>query len=232
MLSLALLPRQFGMASLIVGALCLKSVSAALVSTFGMGYATVDENTLYVHGGGQWGRRQGESVTVPQFYSLDLTISGWDTSSPPWKALPYNPNVESMTVSLDGKTLTTWCTPGTANYSIKSNSWTQPVGVNINLLANQRPATDPSTGTVYFPGGAVNSTIKYNFEQGQPVIESIPANLFNTGTFFQYSFVWCQARKSFILFTDDGFNPNNPFFEYTPSNSQWKALVSLMISEE
>ncbi|KAK3804798.1 MAG: hypothetical protein J3R72DRAFT_130096 [Linnemannia gamsii] len=234
-----LLPCQLGMAALIVGALCLQWVSAqAPVSTWAMAYATVDENTLYVHRGIKT-PAPNQAIEVPQFYSLDLTKSGWDTSNPPWTVLTSHDmalsgDLHSMTVSPDGKTLTTWYMRDSknpnaylaANYSIADNSWTL-VPFSMALEFPQRPATDPTTGTVYIPGGSVNSMIKYNFAQGQIITEPIPP-LVKTDftTLYGYSFVWCQARKSFIFFTSD-ISIKSSFFEYTPSNSQWRLLPAI-----
>ncbi|KAK3846225.1 MAG: hypothetical protein J3R72DRAFT_255318 [Linnemannia gamsii] len=233
MLPPSLLLRQL---ALIVGVLCLQLVSAAAlpIPGYSMAYATVDENTFYIHGGIMMDGPYQNSI--PQFYSLDLTKSGWDTSSPPWTALTYPFKVKkamdlydhSMTVSPDGKTLTTWDRNSAANYSITSNSWTH-ILVDLDIDINHRPATDPTTGNVYFPGGSVNSTIKYNFALGHSIIESIPTTL-GAITNSWPSFVWCQARKSFILFGGDT-NTKNPFFEYTPSNSQWKVLVLILLPE-
>ncbi|KAK3812444.1 MAG: hypothetical protein J3R72DRAFT_530129 [Linnemannia gamsii] len=231
MLAPSLLPRQLGVVALIVATLCIQSVSAQTpVSVGSMAYTTVDEKTLYVHGGIAIAVPPGDNKVMPQFYSLDLTKSGWDTSSPPWTELIYPSNLasspphsHSMTVSPDGKTLTTWFPyPDAflvANYSITSNSWTK-VPFATNLTEIVRATTDPTTGTIYLPAGIPNNTIKYSFATGRSILESIPTTVNIPNSF--YSFVWCQTRKSFILFT--GETNISPFFEYTPSTSQWKVL--------
>ncbi|KAK3812442.1 MAG: hypothetical protein J3R72DRAFT_480723 [Linnemannia gamsii] len=234
MLAPSLLPRQLGVAVLIVGALCLQSISAQTpISVAYMAYATVDENTFYVHGGSTVEVPERDDKIIPQFFSLDLTKSGWDTSSPPWTALTYPSNLatlsrpfaHSMSVSQDGKTLTTWFPyPAAflvANYSITSNTWTQ-VPFDMNMTSFVRAATDPTTGTIYLPAGIPNNTIKYNFATGHSILESIPPTVDIFNSISMYSFVWCQFRKSFILFT--GKTNISSFFEYTPSTSQWKVL--------
>ncbi|KAK3830337.1 MAG: hypothetical protein J3R72DRAFT_455962 [Linnemannia gamsii] len=220
------------------GTLCLLSVTtvsaqlahAPPIPVTNMAYATIDEKTLYVHGG--WVR----TTFTTQFFSLDLTQDSWDVSSPPWRQLTY-PNSEfdsvsyghSMSVSPDGRTLTVWIYSAetiVVNYSVTDNRWTRlPIKYENNNAA--RAVTDPTTGTVYIPAGTVaesavrsNDLVKYNVASGISV-EVIPSSVVIPQP--GYLFVWSKVRKSFILYT--GFsNTTNPFYEYTPSNGKWKGL--------
>ncbi|KAF9545556.1 hypothetical protein EC957_010865 [Mortierella hygrophila] len=74
-------------------------------------FATFDEKIFYVEGG-----VASQGTGLPQFFSLDLTISGWKTSDPPYVllsggsgfAVAPSAAYHSMTVSPDGQRLTLW----------------------------------------------------------------------------------------------------------------------------
>lgn len=66
------------------------------VSAYGMAYTTVDDNTLYVQGGMTVPESGGLAYNTTQFYSLDLTQTGWDTLNPLWKALTYPASLASI----------------------------------------------------------------------------------------------------------------------------------------
>ncbi|KAG0256801.1 hypothetical protein BGZ95_005396, partial [Linnemannia exigua] len=188
------MPRQLGTIAWLWGALCLltaikvsaQSAQAQPAPVTTMAYATVDEKTFYVHGG------FGEKAAVPQFFSLDLTQESWNVSSPPWRQLnlPSNlgntPSDHSMTVSPDGRTLTTWSSPTLiADYSIMDKKWTE-VQLNLDLQGHPLIAADPTTGTVFIL--KVNYLVKYNAGDSGLSTEVIPpstVNLQNIG-----SFVW------------------------------------------
>ncbi|KAF9912338.1 hypothetical protein EC991_011030 [Linnemannia zychae] len=195
-----------------------------------MAYATVDEKTLYVHGGNM----NPMGAIPPQYFSLDLTQDNWEVSNPPWKQLPYSNVFDStvlaadhaLTVSQDGRMLTMWH-PGVqnefANYSIAGNKWTR-YPVTFWFEIGLRAATDPTTGTVYFPGaqpGSPKVMVKVDRDLN-PTTEAIPSSVNITGT--PNNFVWNKIRNSFILDLSGLDSPVDAFHEYTPSNGQWKTL--------
>ncbi|KAF9912339.1 hypothetical protein EC991_011031 [Linnemannia zychae] len=205
-----------------------------------MAYATVDEKTLYIHGGF---KVPNSNIFEPQFFSLDLTQDTWDVSNPPWKQLPYSnvfgntavlPAQHALTVSQDGRTLSMWIggepvNKVFANYSITDNKWTR-LSVSYNLFFEVRAATDPTTGMVYFPAGDGLFTKAYQtLVKVDPSLrftaEDIPLSAMHIpGT--PNAFVWNKLRSSFIIYLDSASAPPPayPFYEYTPSNRQWKAL--------
>ncbi|KAF9084620.1 hypothetical protein BGX29_002454 [Mortierella sp. GBA35] len=84
---------------------------------WGMAYATIDENYFIIQGGTDYVNAT-HRFPVNQFWILDLTVSTWRTSSPPWQPIPVdvvNPRLKSLTtsshsmsVSTDHQTLTIW----------------------------------------------------------------------------------------------------------------------------
>ncbi|KAG0307046.1 hypothetical protein BGZ97_000527 [Linnemannia gamsii] len=200
-----------------------------------MAYATVDENTLYVHGGVTLPPPGGGGTSndTSQFFSLDLT-QNWDTSNPPWKELTPSPHPtrisrHSMTVSPNRQTLTIWSTyPNTAaNYSISTASWT-PVPLTPGLLVFEiglHAASDPTTGAVYIPGANILSDkmmAKLSFLTGMSTMIDLPPAIVTARD--AYSFAWCQPRKSFILFMGSNATSTS-FFEYKTATNKWTLLV-------
>ncbi|KAH7056317.1 hypothetical protein BKA57DRAFT_489127 [Linnemannia elongata] len=225
--------------SWLLGTLSLLAAMAsaqAPASTYGMAYTTIDESTLYIQGGIILPPPGGTAKIASQFYTLDLT-QDWNATSPPWKALTPPTNVattissQSMTISPDRQTLTLWSVYPTValNYSIADASWTR-----VPLTAGQvisgsglHAATDPATGMVYIPGAGSLSTnylVRYNYLTGLTTLINIPMAL--VPVLDSYSFVWCQARKSFLLFAGNVSNVN-AFSEYSPSTGQWTQLITI-----
>lgn len=245
MLTLLRLASRLGRLIDLMGAFCLLTVITSAqgpISSYGMAYATIDENTLYIHGGVNLQPGGGMTQLSSQFYSLDLT-QNWDTSSPPWKVLPVPPltfslslsSHHSMTVSPNRQTLTLWSAfpvDTAANYSINTTAWSQVPLTTTSLRGLQitgtglHAATDPTTGLVYIPAAGFHNTNKmarFSFLTGESIlIESSPR--FGVTAQNSYSFAWCQTRKSFILFSGDATIPA-PFFEYSPRTNNWTILV-------
>ena len=206
----------------------------APASTYGMAYTTIDESTLYIQGGIILPPPGGTAKITSQFYALDLT-QDWNATSPPWKALTApiitatQISSQSMTISPDRQTLTLWSVYPTVvlNYSIADASWTKvPLSAGLIISGSGlRAATDPTTGAVYIPGvGPINTNymVRYNYLTGLVTLINIPLSL--VPVLDSYSFVWCQSRKSFLLFAGN-VSSMNAFSEYSPSTSQWTQLV-------
>lgn len=212
--------------------------TAQPLSTSSMAYTTIDENTLYVQGGQVYNGLESAPNASDQFYSLDLTQS-WNTSSPPWKKLTPPDGLKgahghSISVAPDSRTFTIWVFNKTrinVIYNIDNNTWSSPpspVSKEVISRIGLKAATDPTTGLVYIPdpGNLRNSMAVYG-----PSLEAVTTLTFDSelGTISEnYSFAWCQLRKSFILFT--GYFATVSFFEYSPTTSGWSRLVSYFLS--
>lgn len=207
-----------------------------------MAYTTVDGATLYIQGGSA----QGGSHSNNQFYSLDLTISGWNTSSPPWKALPLGSGIHSapfdyyhaMTATRDNSKLIVWgAFTGLSTYDIATTIWT-----NITLRTPNSEvgggrasvALDPTTGLIYIPQGVNKGTGMLVYDPVADNTTVIPMYPSTVLSFLDvgYSFVWSELRKSFLLF--GGFNQvenstvfNQYMIEYQPSTYSWTQIVSV-----
>ncbi|KAF9130629.1 hypothetical protein BGX30_013437 [Mortierella sp. GBA39] len=179
-----------------------------------MAYTTVDGTTLYIQGG----TARGGSNYNNQFYSLDLTISGWNASSPPWKVLPVGAGIytapftyyHAMTATKDSKKLIVWSGfTGLSTYDYATSVWTNNTlgHLNPDVFGGQMSlALDPTTGPIYVPGrvnmGAgmlVYDPVTTNTDV-VPMYPSTLLSFLNMGN----SFVWSELRKSFLYF--GGFN--------------------------
>lgn len=230
--------RRLSLLSWLMGTLSLLTVRAsaqAPSSTYGMAYTTIDESTLYIQGGIILPPPGGTVKIASQFYALDLT-QDWNTTNPPWKVLtaPISGAAtqftsQSMTISPDRQTVTLWNVYPTvaANYSLTDASWTRvPLSPSLIVSGNGiRAATDPTTGAVFIPGvGPFNTNyiVRYNYLNASVTLINIPLTLVTA--LDSYSFVWCQPRKSFLLFAGN-VSGVNAFSEYSPSTNQWNQLV-------
>ncbi|KAF9154079.1 hypothetical protein BG015_001901 [Linnemannia schmuckeri] len=209
------------------------------LSTCCMGYTTIDEKTFYVLGGEHHSKTDSLFSFPAQFYSLDLSQSGWNTSNPPWKALSYPATLLGtatgvrsspfITVPRDQRSLSLWSIMGNdslLNYDISSETWTQRLLPAVNTIDGDglHAATDPTTDTVYIPGAGSswNGMLSYGFSTG---IFSVAPDLGSLGTSGPYyAFVWSQVRKSFILVTS--IRSTFSFLEFSPSSNRWSRLVT------
>ena len=204
-----------------------------------MAYTTVDGTTLYIQGGAARGSNYNN-----QFYSLDLTTSGWNTSSPPWKVLPVGAGIYSapftyyhaMTPTRDNKELIVWSAfTGFSTYDFATSVWTNNTlrHPNSEIRGGQASlALDPTTGLIYVPGGVNKGTGMLIYDPvaaNTTVVPMYPSTVLpflNTGE----SFVWSELRKSFLYF--GGFNQvenstvyNQYMIEYQPSTYSWTRTV-------
>ncbi|KAF9110693.1 hypothetical protein BGX27_006003 [Mortierella sp. AM989] len=194
-------------------------------------YATVDERTLYIFGGNSkevgWGT---------QFFSLDLTKSGWDVTNPPWTPLSIGSITMSyavyntMTISKTQYSLILWSYTGKVSaFDIQGGSRSQVLqdrdftreisGGNLSTSV-----ADPSSGIIYVPYfNDSMEMVEFNpatlLQQSLPVSNDIP------GVLDSYGVVWSTKRKSIILSGGKStLSPNNKLVEYVPSLSNWKVL--------
>ncbi|KAG0291584.1 hypothetical protein BGZ96_005052 [Linnemannia gamsii] len=209
-----------------------------------MGYTTIDESTFYIIGGIRYTDTSGKTSGVSQFYSLDLTQSGWETSSPPWKALTFPTQLEAPTtsrsaalpisVSPDRRTFTVWSFTDPryfVNHDIGSTTWGSAVNFTMGTTGGGIQAlTDLTTSNVYFLGptipdsaGYAGDMWVYNASAGL-VYKQMPG-----GAELFYSGIWSQVRKTFIFFANFATrsrSTNDSYFrEYSPSVDKWTYMT-------
>jgi hypothetical protein len=227
MLTSFFFPHQLDTLAWLCAASCLLMILAQQpIATYRMAFTTIDEKTLFIH------RGMSKGLSSAQFFSLDLTQDNWDVSNPPWKALDpdsFSKNLDieghALSVSLDGRTLTAWIgAENLTNYNVVDNKWTKGPVPGFILAPMMSVDTDPKTGTVYIPQGIqgnFETLLKYNVASGfttEPIPSFVKLGL------SKVKFVWSKVRKSFILQSIEDMS-TYPFYEYTPSNGQWKVLV-------
>ncbi|KAF9124919.1 hypothetical protein BGW39_007796 [Mortierella sp. 14UC] len=199
-----------------------------------MAYTTVN-NTLYVQGGA------GPLIIHnSQFFSLDLTLSGWNTSSPHWKVLPVGAGAHSapfehyhtMTATKDKKDLVVWGSrTGISTYNFATTTWTNDTAYDpISLLgAGKDPmGLDPITGLIYIPTVANNGTGMriYNSDtRTSSIVPMYPSTILPYQA-KAFTFVWSELRKSFLFFGGFGLvndipQYNDSMIEYQPSTYSW-----------
>lgn len=209
-------------------------------------YATYDEKIFYVEGGGA-----SLAKSLPQFFSLDLTISGWKTSNPPYVPLPGGSGLtvapsaayHSMAVSPDGRRLTLWFQQNRTifTYDVPAASWLPglPLPEVTSMYRKEvlQSVTDPSTGLIYFPSGSANGTSMFVYDPviNYPTYLNMPSQSVINGTISGYSFQWCAHRNSMLLYGGGDADPDrdkkpttysNPFLiEYSPLTNNWTRLV-------
>ncbi|KAF9130633.1 Multiple epidermal growth factor-like domains protein 8 [Mortierella sp. GBA39] len=210
-------------------------------------FATFNEKIFYVEGGGA-----SQGTGLPQFFSLDLTISGWKTSDPPYvplsggngSAVAPSAAYHSMAVSPDGQRLTLWAQQKRTifTYDVPSTLWLTerplPEVTSIYRKEILQSATDPSTGLIYFPSGSANGTsmFVYNPIANTPTYLTMPSQSVINGTVSGYSFQWCAHRKSMLLYGGGDADPDrdnipanysNPYLiEYSPLTNNWTRLTT------
>ncbi|KAF9403869.1 hypothetical protein BGX21_008435 [Mortierella sp. AD011] len=203
-----------------------------------MAYASVEEKTLFVHGGRT---NYSSGISFNQFFSLDLTQSGWNTSNPPWKTLSTrNGSLSSptdyehaMTVSKGNENLIIWgYDSGLAVYNIPSNSWVSnsslPAGSTLKL-DGIRVVTDPVSGLIYAPSGANHSYSMMRYDLANNIVTMLPMPDILLGwQVTYYSAVWSTQRNSMLMYGGATFTTPKTahpyFFEFFPSNNSWNLI--------
>ncbi|KAF9911669.1 hypothetical protein EC991_002787 [Linnemannia zychae] len=196
-----------------------------------MGFISIDESALIVHGG-HIRRIPYQDFDTNQMFSLDLTRS-WTTASPAWYDLrPTNSPTKawhSLSLSPNKDKLYLWDSlVGFIFYSydISSATWStigaqNPQAYKSNAL---RSVVDPQSGKIYVPSGYGN---------GSQMLENIPAS---TGTdapmptdlvmpLAYYAFIWSTQLSGALLYgghTNGGSTPNPVLRLF--SNRNWTTL--------
>ncbi|KAK3843927.1 MAG: hypothetical protein J3R72DRAFT_489062 [Linnemannia gamsii] len=180
----------------------------------------------------------GGRVPVDQFIALDLTVSSWSTSSPPWMVLTYSagkPPVSkwhSMVVSMDHASLFLWdpYNTGWSTFSIADRTWTNtslPIDATREIAV--RSAVDYNTGDIYIPAGSSNGT--------QMTMKSLTSTAYTTSAMptdtmphpiNHETWVWSSVRRTFLHY---GGNTrigkfSNPYLnEYSPTKG-WSRVTT------
>ncbi|KAK5823558.1 hypothetical protein F5H01DRAFT_410381 [Linnemannia elongata] len=213
-----------------------------------MAYATIDESTLYIHGGFN-GTNSNYTTRFNQFFSLDLT-QDWSTSDPPWTqilAVGSTPDrlttaghTMSISQSQDSQgflrdTVTVWdmVNPLTfaACYYFETKSWQELPAFpppEPGPLRFYQAATHPETGRVYIPGCAGTSMLGYDRSTSTTSVLPMPY-LGNITSWNGYGFVWNAVRGSFFLFGGVGAPSEMSYlYEYKMSTTPptWEFLQS------
>ncbi|KAF9905586.1 Host cell factor 1 [Linnemannia zychae] len=211
-----------------------------------MAYTTQTNKALIIHGGVS---QFNPEATNAQFFALDLTIPLWETTNPPWKFLT-TPTVDqgpryrgkntmvmssnqSQVLLLDSRH------PYISTYNVESNDWSARYGLPNSFAYgyNFTAAMDPDKNIIFIGnGGSRNSSILtgdmmmvyeantgFSWTQDMPKSDQLPS--WATG----YSFVYCAARKSILLFGGKGFGLQgdvyNPYiFEFQMTAYKWVRL--------
>jgi hypothetical protein len=198
-----------------------------------MAYATVDENTLYVHGGMDVVTRANSG----QFFALDLTVPSWNTASPPWRQVASNGVVpatisnnagHSASVSRDSKTISFWMMnpqPSITNFNIAAGTWealSAPVTMTSALYA--LPAiTDPNTGLVYVLNALTDKTmLVFNPVTRTTISAPMPPMMLTDW----FPAIWSTLRGSILVLGGEGA-VTSYFYEFKPPSGPWTEVVGL-----
>ncbi|KAF9435613.1 hypothetical protein BGZ76_005900 [Entomortierella beljakovae] len=236
-------PHSQGGSTLMVEILIRERPEEAPTTVHSMGYATLDDQTLYVQGG----IIDANLTIINQFYSLNLSQT-WDTQSPPWKALnegsgsqqsPYDA-AHSMIISKDKQNLIILGTTvvnssvNVSTYNIASNSWSEVetvlvpnISQNLNGLA---AASDPDTGLIYIPGAGSEGKFMLEFDPATKSSKFLTMpEAYSSHSVRFFTAVWSSVRKSILLY--GGFYNSSgtdvalsDIYEYSPTTASW-ALV-------
>ncbi|KAF9204896.1 hypothetical protein BGZ49_004743 [Haplosporangium sp. Z 27] len=191
-----------------------------------MAFATIPGQTFYVQGG----QTGGNGTMVNQFYSLDLTQSSWNATSPPWKLVTLQSTTtpapldagHSATLTRDQMNIIFWGhNAGVAIYNISEASWsTQLQGFPNN--GGLHAVTSPDSGLVYIPFASSGSIIECN-----PDMNLLTSNpLTGEKDVFAYNAIWSTQRDSVVAYggRSSSGQLSSQLFEYIPGTTFWSPI--------
>ncbi|KAF9330766.1 hypothetical protein BGZ91_012390, partial [Linnemannia elongata] len=197
------------------------SAQSSPMMVYNMAYATIDESTLYIHGGFN-GTNSNYTTRFNQFFSLDLT-QNWSTSDPPWtQILAVGSTPDRLTTA--GHTMSISQSQNSQGFLRDAVTvWDMP-----GPLRFYQAATHPETGRVYIPGCAGTSMLGYDRSTSTTSVLPMPY-LGNITSWNGYGFVWNAVRGSFFLFGGVGAPSEVSYlYEYKMSTTPptWEFLQS------
>jgi hypothetical protein len=196
-----------------------------------------------------------ESKVLPQFISLDLTIS-WNSTAPAWAELTDGPAqyASPAAFSSDEQTLFVFHIPASNSppqYNVKTNTWNKSTALFQDENRERLGAvTDPRTGLIYIAGGYrddnLDVTATFYMDIFDPVSQSIhPTDLPDPSKVFPHrewpGFVWSKHKNSIIFWGgrmkvgDTSIHPeeNDVVELYTDSDSDFRCrMVSYTLQQE
>ncbi|KAF9567051.1 hypothetical protein EC968_003520 [Mortierella alpina] len=229
---------------LLIACLFVSAQGEAPIPATASAYETVDEKTLYIHGGIT--DLKDTVVVTNQFFALDFTIN-WTSSSPPWKSVNISSAMgapkawgHSMVFDRTSNSLVLWSTVtqgrsavGLTTYSISNSSWTP----TNDILSDEqsgwfklRSATDPRTGLIYVPSGKNNGSEMAVYRADGSISPGVmmPSAKTMVAAVTLSTVVWSTQRNSLLIYGGKShWDPTalNPHLvEYSPQTSKWKRL--------
>ncbi|KAG9061507.1 Leucine-zipper-like transcriptional regulator 1 [Linnemannia hyalina] len=203
-----------------------------------MAYANLDEKTLYIQGG--IGFKSNARYQTSSFFALDLTVSTWPTSNPPWLWPPMllntngpNSSCHSMVVDKDRENMFIW-DPYQKNawwtYNIVVKYWSNyTMPLPNTQQAGIRNGVDLNTGNVYIPAGSSNGTKMVMNVPGSSAtpVTDMPTSLMPI-PIIQESFVWSTYRNSFLHYGGKSIDGKtaNPHLNEFSSTYSWAAVTT------
>lgn len=180
-----------------------------------------------------------KATPIPQFMSLDLTVS-WPSNQPVWHQLLGGPRqyIFPAAISADGQTLIAFHlrTSFAMRYSIATNSWSSSmIKPDYASIQGVGAVTDPDTGLVYLAAGftGLRDTMSvYDFKSDTITTAfrmPAPEVIFRARAY--YANVWCKHTKSILYFggynvTLDRIASDNILTEFVPSTNTISNIVS------
>jgi len=207
---------------------------------YDMAYATQTEKALFIHGGSA---QLNPQATNNQLFALDLTISPWESSNPPWNYLTAPSSgltarfqgVNTMVMSRDQSRALLFDTTNLDlyPYNISTDTWFDRKKLPLTMTPlDFLAAADPGSDLVYFArGGANNTMFLLNITNGDSWTQPMPPYALLPPYINGYTFVYCAFRKSFLLFGGKDYRPsgnafNADIFEFPLAAYSWVRLVS------
>ncbi|KAF9899488.1 hypothetical protein EC991_008799 [Linnemannia zychae] len=194
--------------------------------------ATARSPTRFYILSGDTGGNDSNIKTIPQFMSLDLTVS-WPGSRPVWHRLTGGPMqyIYPAAMSADGQTLIAFrVNPSFAmRYNVATDQWTpSQIKPGHSQLEGVGAVTDSQTGLVYLAAGYTgvrDSMAVYDFKTDTMTTSFLLPRM--DTTFMSrayYANVWSSYRKTIFYFggyntTLDRIGTDNVLTEFDPATN-------------
>ncbi|KAF9152567.1 hypothetical protein DFQ26_000850 [Actinomortierella ambigua] len=212
------------------------------------------KDKLYIYGGIAHEDQFGISISIGQFFALDLS-KAWNSTMPEWIKLPEGPAAagHSGAISLDGKVFMTFYDQFEPDhwYSFEKNSWA-PFNHSLSVDgAVQYPVTLGTDGSVLVVGGYDDDYAKkvsadenvyliYSATTGRGVTRALPPYGIN-GTRvlparISYKAAWSDHLKSAVVYGGWSLHADRNLDQwvslYHPETKKWKLLQTSGINSK